>query len=100
MSEENQFIPGLRAFPKHHNAPDFILADISIERKVLHDWLETNYKGEQYIKAQLKMSRDGKPYIQTNDFKPQSQQVPSFEQPAQVQPQPSLTPEPDQDIPF
>ena len=77
--DDNTFIDGLRAFPKHQNAPDFIMADISIEREVLSQWLANNYKGEKYIKCQLKMSRDGNPYIVTNDFKPQVQQTPSFE---------------------
>ena len=94
MSDDNKFIPGLRAFQKHHNAPDWILCDVSIEREVLKQWLETNHTDERYIKAQLKVSQGGQPYFAINDFKPQSQQAP------QQTPSFTPTPEPSQDMPF
>jgi len=86
MDNETKFIDGLRCFNPSPNAPDFILADLSLEREVLHNWLAQNYKGERYIKANLKRSKDGKLYIAINDWKPQDQAVPTFQQPAPVQP--------------
>ena len=108
MSEETEYIAGLRAFPKHQNAPDFVLCDLSLEREVLHKWLAENHKGEKYIKAQVLMSREGAPYVKVNNYKPQAQQPPSFQsqqsfqQPASTYTpvEPSLTPEPSDDIPF
>ena len=69
MNNENKFIPGLRVFPKHQNAPDFVMCDVSLEREVLINWL--SQQQEKYIKVQMKVSRDGKPYAELNTYKPQ-----------------------------
>lgn len=88
MNEQtNEFIDGLRVFEPREGAPSFRKYDLSIEREKLYKWLEDNHKGERYIKAQLLISREGKPYIKVDNFKPD----PSYNSQQQTQPAPNYT---------
>jgi len=95
---DKKFIPGLRAFTKHENAPDFVVCDLSLEREVLQAWLANENTGERYIKAQLLISQAGAPYVAINDYKPQNQESVTSYQPAPVPP--VMSDSPQDDIPF
>lgn len=53
-------------------APEYVLGGLSIQRDQFQSWLaqqETDEKG--YLKLDILVSREGKPYIKINDRKPQ-----------------------------
>jgi hypothetical protein len=53
----------------HPNAPDFVLASISIRPDVFIEWLkeqETNEKG--YVRLQAKRGNEGKPYLDLDNY--------------------------------
>ena len=69
------FPRGIRVFKPHTNAPDFVIATLSITKQELINWLNDdaveNKKG--YVDLQILKSRDGKWYTQVNNFEPTSQ---------------------------
>lgn len=57
---------------KLDGAPEYVLGGLSINANQFIDWLqqqETDEKG--YLKLDILVSREGKPYIKLNDWKPQ-----------------------------
>ena len=74
MSNEIEFVDGLRLKAPHENAPDFVKASISIERKVLGNWLRG--KDDDWINIDVKESKNGKWYAAVNDWKPEPRQEP------------------------
>jgi hypothetical protein len=59
---------GIRFFQKHKNAPDFVLASVSIDPKKLIQWLqgeEPNEKG--YIRLDLLQGKEA-PYLTVNEY--------------------------------
>lgn len=68
MSNDNKFIPGLFFKDPHENAPDFVMAKGSIKVADLRAWL-AKQSGE-WVNFDLKWSREGKPYAQIDDWKP------------------------------
>ena len=68
MSNDNKFIGGLFFKDPHENAPDFVMAKGSIKVADLRDWL-AQQDGE-WVNFDLKRSREGKPYAQIDDWKP------------------------------
>lgn len=65
---DNKFIPGLFFKDPHENAPDFVMAKGSIKVADLRGWL-AEQDGE-WVNFDLKRSREGKPYAQIDDWKP------------------------------
>ena len=65
---DNKFIPGLFFKDPHENAPDFVMAKGSIKVADMRDWL-AQQDGE-WVNFDLKRSREGKPYAQIDDWKP------------------------------
>lgn len=65
---DNKFIPGLFFKDPHQNAPDFVMAKGSIKVADLRAWL-AEQSGE-WVNFDLKRSREGKPYAQIDDWKP------------------------------
>jgi len=68
MNNEAKFIDGLIFKAPHENAPDFIIAKISIKREELAEWLQA--QSGEWINADLKESREGKLYATVDDWKP------------------------------
>lgn len=67
---DNKFIPGLFFKDPHENAPDFVMAKGSIKVADLRGWLAE--QGGEWVNFDLKRSREGKPYAQIDDWKPQN----------------------------
>lgn len=65
---DTKFIPGLFFKDPHQNAPDFVMAKGSIKVADLRAWL-AEQSGE-WVNFDLKRSREGKPYAQIDDWKP------------------------------
>lgn len=69
MSEAN-FPDGLRAFKPNDNAPDFIKADLEIEKAKLIAWLSGQ---PDKVRLQIKLSKKGTYYAQVNDYQKANQ---------------------------
>lgn len=74
----DQILPeGLRFFPKHANAPDFVVGTLIITPNDLFAWLKskpellTEYDGKKQLKLQLLNSKAGKLYAAVDTFKPE-----------------------------
>ncbi len=72
----DQILPeGIRFFPKHANAPDFVLGTMVITPNDLYAWLKANeqllseYQGKKQIKLQLLNSKQGKLYAAVDTYK-------------------------------
>jgi hypothetical protein len=73
---EKTFPKGLIVKPPHAKAPDFIKCGISIKREEFIAWLED--QDGDWINLDVKESKQGKWYAQTNDWKPdRSKEKPS-----------------------
>ncbi len=71
MNDEIIFAEGLFYNQPRENAPDWVLGSISVEPKKFTDWLRANYdKNEKYVKIDIKMGKNGKPYTALNTWKP------------------------------
>lgn len=62
-----KFIDGLIFKKRRDNAPEFIKGHISIKREALRDWLSK--ETDEWINADLKLSKEDKLYIQVNEWK-------------------------------
>ncbi len=72
----DQILPeGIRFFPKHQNAPDFVLGTMVITMNDLFEFckknpeLITEYNGAKQIKLQLLNSKQGKLYAAVDTYK-------------------------------
>lgn len=89
MSTEKIYPKGLRVFPKHANAPEFVMATVVISPNELLAWLKENthllteYKDEKQLKLQMLNGNKG-PYMVVDTYVPQTQT-------AQAQPQTNLS---------
>jgi len=62
---------GLYYNQPRQGAPEYVIGGLSIQRDQFQSWLtqqETDEKG--YLKLDILTSREGKPYIKLNDWKP------------------------------
>lgn len=73
---ESKFADGVSVFAPREGAPDFILADLSIDIVKLRDWANKNQdllvdgKDNKVLRLQIKRSKNGKLYADVNNFKP------------------------------
>ena len=75
--EEVQFVEGLIVKPPHERAPDFVKAQISIKVADLGVWLREKHKaGEEWVNADVKVSKGGKWYAAVSTFKPKPKEEP------------------------
>jgi lipopolysaccharide export LptBFGC system permease protein LptF len=70
MSNDKKFIDGLIFKAPHENAPDYVIAKISIKRSELIAWLQS--QDGDWVNADLKKSQQGKFYAAVDDWKPGS----------------------------
>jgi len=73
QQNQTEFVDGLRVFAPNQNAPEWIVANISIEAKEFYKWLVAKGKtlgDEKYIKLDVKKSKKGGLYVSVNNFKP------------------------------
>ena len=65
---EKKFVTG--AFvSKRDNAPEFIKANLSFTEKFI-DYLKENFNAKGYVNIDLKESKEGKLYLDLNDWQP------------------------------
>lgn len=57
---------GIRAYKPNSNAPEYIIAELDIQRDDFLAWLHS--QGER-VKLTVKLSKTGAYYVQVNDFK-------------------------------
>jgi len=101
MSNDNKFIDGLIVKGPHENAPDYVIAKLSIKREELIAWL-TQQDGE-WINADIKVSKGGKWYAAVDDWKPERGRGAGGDAPQRSRPAPAPAPVDDfgdGDIPF
>lgn len=66
--ETKKFVTG--AFvTRRDNSPDFIKANISFSEKFI-DYLKENFNSRGYVNLDLKESKEGKLYLDLNDWQP------------------------------
>jgi len=66
---EIKFVDGLRVWPPHERAPDFVKGAMTVNVPELKAWLEQ--QRESQIRVDIKVSKGGKWYLAVNDYKPQ-----------------------------
>lgn len=76
MANDKVLPEGIRMFPKNEKQPDFVKGAMVITLNKLVEFcksrpeLLTDYNGEKQLKLQLLESRDGKPYLAVDTYKP------------------------------
>ena len=71
---EKKFIKGLWFNLPHEKAPAFVKGSISISKESFMEWLKAEQPNEKgYIKIDLKVSQENKPYADLNTYKAGSQ---------------------------
>lgn len=68
MSETKK-INGL-VVKKNEKSPDWVLTSVSIEVESFKKWLDENKNGKGWVNLDLKKSKDGRFYLDHNDYKP------------------------------
>ena len=69
---DKEFPKGLFIKEPHENAPEFVKYVVSIKRGELMQWLAS--KTDEWINLQAKTSREGKLYLEVDNWKPQQRQ--------------------------
>lgn len=67
MTQENIFIDGLIVKEPNEKAPDFVKGKISIKREDLIAYLQS--EKDEWINADIMVSKGGKWYVKKNNFK-------------------------------
>ena len=68
MSETKK-INGL-VVKKNEKSPEWVLTSVSIEVESFKKWLDENKNGKGWVNLDLKKSKDGRFYLDHNDYKP------------------------------
>lgn len=67
---EKQFLQGLRVYRPREGAPEFIKLNMVFDKAAFLMWLEAQEVDEKgQIRADLKESREGKLYVERNNWK-------------------------------
>jgi hypothetical protein len=97
---EKQFVNGIRAFKPNDNAPEFVIANLEINKSELLAFLNGQ---PDKIKVDLKRSQKGGFYLEVNTWQPKQDQqqkreaTKNFYQPSNI---PASNQEPIDDLPF
>jgi hypothetical protein len=84
---DQTLMKGIRLFAPKPNQPDFVLASGVITLNELRTFakknpqLLTEYNGEKQLRIQLLKSKDGKPYMVVDTWKPTETTAPVFDAP-------------------
>jgi hypothetical protein len=68
MSEKKK-IDGL-IVKKNEKSPEWVLTSVSLEVESFKKWLDENKNGKGWVNLDLKKSKDGRFYLDHNDYKP------------------------------
>ena len=80
MADEIEFPKGFIVKAPRDNAPEWIIASISIKREELIEWLSS--KEGDWINLDVKEAKSGHWYSSVNTFKPKQEQKPGANVPA------------------
>lgn len=75
MAEEKIMADGMFFKEKHQNAPNFVIGGLSIKIDQFSKFVKDHKDGE-YLNFQVLKSKQGKPYIVLDTWKPNRDQVP------------------------
>lgn len=75
MAEDKILAEGLFFKEKHQNAPEFVIGGLSIKIDQFSKFVKDHKDGE-YLNFQVLKSKQGKPYIVLDTWKPNKEQVP------------------------
>ena len=84
---DQTLLKGIRLFTPKPSQPDFVLASGVITLNELVTFAKENpqllseYNGEKQLRIQLLKSKDGKPYMTVDTWKPSETTAPAFEAP-------------------
>jgi hypothetical protein len=90
---DQTLLKGIRLFQPKPNQPDFVLASgvITLNELVTfakeNPQLLTEYNGEKQLRIQLLKSKDGKPYMTVDTWKPAETTAPAFAAPTLATPE-------------
>lgn len=73
MSNDIEFVNGLTVKQRNDKAPDYVLANGSINCEQMLEWLQGR---TGWINWQAKLSKGGKPYVAVDTWKPNGQDKP------------------------
>lgn len=67
---KKEYPEGIRFFPKHEKAPEFVLANVSVDKMKFTAWLAQQTPNEKgYLKFQLLQGKEA-PYLVLDNYKP------------------------------
>jgi len=70
--ENKKFTKGIWFNPRKERQPEFIIGQLSIQHETFLDWINTqNFDEKGYIRLDILMSKDNKPYLVVNEWKKQ-----------------------------
>lgn len=78
MAEDKIMADGMFFKEKHQNAPDFVICGLSIKIDQFAKFVKDHKDGE-YLNFQVLKSKQGKPYIVLETWKPNRDQDPKVE---------------------
>lgn len=73
---DKQFVSGIRAFKPSDKAPAFIKANLTISKKELSEWLQTQ---PDEIRVNLKESQKGTYYLDVDTYQPKERELKASE---------------------
>lgn len=74
--QNNKLAKGILFKEPHVNAPDFIIGKLSIKNDEFINYLNSVKDGD-WTNFEVKLSRDGKPYVEIDTWKPTGQGQPT-----------------------
>ena len=80
MADDIEFPKGLIVKAPRDNAPEWVIASISIKREELIEWLSS--KDGDWINLDVKEAKSGHWYASVNTFKPRQETKPGANVPA------------------
>ena len=77
--DKKVYANGVRFFERSDKQPEFVLGSLIITPEDLQEWVNSNpehtstYKGKAQVKFQIKRSKDGKVYLDLDNYKQHSE---------------------------
>lgn len=68
--DNKNFVEGFYFKPKHQNAPDFVIGNISAKVGDAVKYLTENANDDGWVNMTIKLSRGGKHYMELDTFQP------------------------------
>lgn len=79
--DDKKFPVGMRVWPPHKNAPEFVKGNVQINVYELTQWLKANADEKNEVRLDLKEGKSGALYMQLNTYKKQDNQAPADDVP-------------------